>query len=213
MRSPLLNFALAALVILAAGCSSSTVIEASAGDAAPSSATASDTSESAQAADEPTAIPTSVPPTPVPEEENTEQEQEEDEDESSLDGYNPEAQWAALADLCRSDDTRACDVLFLISPIDSDYETLASTCNGAGVPNSGWCTDGVQQGLDDLSFDEASPALDGIAEECTDGDMMACDFLYFGSPTGGEWEAFGDGCGGRTDSAFPDCRTEYGDNG
>lgn len=200
----LLTFVLAALVLLAAGCSSSTVVDAERARAINEDLPESTETPSGTADDEPDAAATPIPPTPAPDN-SVEQEQ----DRTLVDF---EAQWESLAVLCRADDTRACDVLFLISRIDSDYERLASTCNGAGSPASGWCTEGVTTGLDGLRFDESSPGINGIAADCSDGDMMACDFLYFASPSGGQWEEFGDGCGGRTESAFPDCRSEYPDN-
>lgn len=208
-RKPL-ALVVATLALFATACSSSTVIDASAAGALDedrADAPAALDSSSADQADEPdeaSAAPTSTPQPPA-----------DAEDEPDVDRtleVDAEEQWESLAVLCRADDARACDVLFLISPVDSDFELLGSTCGGGGIPESGWCTDGVETGLDGLSFDESSPGIDAVAADCSNGDMMACDFLYFGSPGGGQWEAFGDGCGGRTTSAFPDCRTEFPDN-
>jgi len=201
-----LAVALLALLGLTASCSSSTVFEADP-SLALNDAPVDDAAESSDSATtaEADPAPTETPDAPAG-----------DDAESALGGTNRtltdeqrQTQFEGLAELCRTNDTRACDVLFLISPIDSDFETLGSTCNGAGIPESGWCTDGIETGLDGLVFDEASPALNAMATSCSDGDMMACDFLYFFSPGGGQWEAFGDGCGERTTSAFPDCRTAF----
>lgn len=204
VRNPL-AIILVALLALATACSSSTVIDAESLNQAPDDESASspgDTSTSSDTETEPTI-------TPEPPEAEADAEPETD---RTLSPEDREAQWARLAELCRSDDARACDVLFLISAIDSEYEELGSTCNGNGPPESGWCTEGIATGLDGLTFDESSPGLNTIAAACSDGDMMACDFLYFASPSGGQWEDFGDGCGGRTTSAFPDCGSEFADS-
>jgi len=39
-------------------------------------------------------------------------------------------------------------------------------------------------------------ALDRLYDQCADGDMAACDELYFESPWGSEYEEFGNTCGG-----------------
>lgn len=41
------------------------------------------------------------------------------------------------------------------------------------------------------------PDFDRLANQCFDGDMDACDELYFGSPIDSDYEEYGDTCGGR----------------
>jgi amino acid transporter len=52
-----------------------------------------------------------------------------------------------------------------------------------------------------FSFDDTSygdnAVLDALWDDCADGDMRACDDLYFDSPVGSEYEEFGDTCGHR----------------
>lgn len=43
------------------------------------------------------------------------------------------------------------------------------------------------------------PRFAGPAAECRDGDMAACDDLYFGTPLGHPYETYGSTCGGRLD--------------
>jgi hypothetical protein len=43
------------------------------------------------------------------------------------------------------------------------------------------------------------PYLDGLWDGCAAGDAAACDELYFESPIGSEYEAFGDTCAGLSD--------------
>jgi hypothetical protein len=47
---------------------------------------------------------------------------------------------------------------------------------------------------DDLGTDLR---LDGLAEECFDGDMQSCDDLYADAPRGSAYETYGDTCAGR----------------
>lgn len=41
-----------------------------------------------------------------------------------------------------------------------------------------------------------APELDALWDRCDDGDMAACDDLFFQSPFGSEYEDFGASCGG-----------------
>ena len=41
------------------------------------------------------------------------------------------------------------------------------------------------------------PVLDDLYNQCADGDNQACDDLFWKSPSGSEYEAFGSNCGGR----------------
>lgn len=43
------------------------------------------------------------------------------------------------------------------------------------------------------------PALDALAESCFEGEMQACDDLYFQSPIDSAYEDYGDSCGGRNE--------------
>ena len=52
--------------------------------------------------------------------------------------------------------------------------------------------------------------LDALAAECFDGDVAACDQLFFESPAGSDYEAYGDSCGGRNEPAGL-CVNIYGD--
>lgn len=52
--------------------------------------------------------------------------------------------------------------------------------------------------------------LDALARDCFDGDVAACDQLFFESPAGSDYEAYGDSCGGRNEPAGL-CVNIYGD--
>ena len=45
------------------------------------------------------------------------------------------------------------------------------------------------------------PALDRMWDACEGGEMQACDDLFFESPVGSDYEAFGNSCGRRNEPA------------
>jgi hypothetical protein len=69
-------------------------------------------------------------------------------------------------------------------------DTTDATAAGGDVPDP--------QAPGDLGDDEA---LDALADDCFDGDFSACDQLFFDSPVGSDYEAYGDSCGGRNEPA------------
>jgi hypothetical protein len=58
-------------------------------------------------------------------------------------------------------------------------------------------TEGTDGEVEDGSYG-SDPELDALWDACEDGDFAACDQLYLDSPTGSEYETFGDTCGERT---------------
>lgn len=104
----------------------------------------------------------------------------------------------------------ACDILYQLTAFDSPEEEIALTCGGRSLVEVIFCTEGVEA-TDSTSFDPTSEALPQLATDCEEGDMTACDFLFFRSPIGSEWEDIGNTCAGRTKVALPDCRTQFGD--
>ena len=86
-------------------------------------------------------------------------------------------------------------------------------------------TDTFQELMDDAVEDVISnsgeggnygddPVLDDLYDQCADGDNQACDDLFWQSPSGSEYEAFGSDCGGQVDRTYP-CIVEerkYGDD-
>lgn len=71
--------------------------------------------------------------------------------------------------------------------------------------------DAVPAGQDPASVLGADPALDGLAEACFDGDLFACDTLFFRSDVDTELEAYGQTCGGRVGAAAgaPGCAVRF----
>lgn len=109
---------------------------------------------------------------------------------------------------CQDGNDLACDILFQISAFDSEEEDAALTCGGRSDTEVTFCTDGIDAVEDALVFDPDSAALDRIIEACqVDGNMTACDFLYYRSPIDSEFQEIGGTCGGRVNVAIPDCRS------
>jgi hypothetical protein len=125
-------------------------------------------------------------------------------------GDNPELD--ALWDACAAGDMVACDDLYGSSRIGTEYERFGDTCGGqtdggaycAGSdPGSDAGSDagpapGVDPGATGTAYGD-DPVLDALWDACAAEDLQACDDLYFDSPSGSEYETFGDTCGGRTD--------------
>lgn len=132
----------------------------------------------------------------------------EEEDSFGLGGSD---QLRSLMRDCAADNDMACDILYQISAFDSPEEDMAVTCAGRSETTVFFCTQGIEQVSGEFAFDPASPALPGIVEACEQGDFTACDFLYFRSPIGSEFEEIGNTCAGRTQVAVPDCRTAFAD--
>lgn len=117
-------------------------------------------------------------------------------DDDSVDTYGDDPDLDMLWDACAASDWVACDELYWISPIGSDYETYGSTCANTAEPTSGGCDTIYGSGESAYGDD---PVLDGLHDDCAAGDMAACDELYWDSPIGSEYETFAVSCGGTRD--------------
>lgn len=67
---------------------------------------------------------------------------------------------------------------------------------GSGVAYRGTGEPADPPAPGDAAYD---PRFAGPAAECRDGDMAACDDLYFRTPLGDPYETYGSTCGGRLD--------------
>lgn len=116
--------------------------------------------------------------------------------------YGDDPELDALWDQCDEGDMGACDELYLRTPIGSEYEEFGQTCGGTSdTGTGGLCTQdtgGATPGtLPDGEADAYGddPTLDALWDGCDNGDMAACDDLFFQSPFGSEYEEFGASCG------------------
>lgn len=81
-----------------------------------------------------------------------------------------------------------------------------------GLLAAGALLAGCGGGSSEPAFVADDPALQPLADRCGDGDMEACDELYFTSEFDSAEEEYGDTCGGLQDvgtgrlcvDAFPD---------
>ena len=123
-----------------------------------------------------------------------------DADTNDADTYGDDPDLDVLWDACADGDMYACDELYWISPIDSEYEAFGNTCGMTVVPAPQTCVgdDGLMPDPDNGNYGD-DPALDALYDACTGGDMVACDELYWGSPIGSEYEALAASCGGTTE--------------
>lgn len=113
--------------------------------------------------------------------------------------YGDDPDLDALWDACAAGDWGACDELYGVAPIGSEYETYGATC-GYLTDGADWCVDVIWEGGEATDFGD-DPYLDGLWTACEGGDWAACDQLYWDSPIDSEYEAFGGTCGYRTDGS------------
>lgn len=112
----------------------------------------------------------------------------------------------ALAEDCEDENDRACDLLYLESPVGSEYEEIAAGCTLASLTTL--CS-GLPITLAGV-IDMDSPEVRQLAQDCIDGDMIACDLTFLLAEFGSELERVGSTCGDRIVNVLPNCRTRFG---
>ena len=134
------------------------------------------------------------------------------------DTYGDNASLDLLWDQCAAGDLGACDELYWTSPVGSEYEAFGSTCGETSTLTRGNCeTTDSGGGVEGGNYGD-DPTLDALWDSCAGGDLAACDTLWFDSPIGSEYEAFGGSCGGlESSSQFGTCADgaepmNYGDD-
>lgn len=116
------------------------------------------------------------------------------------DDYGDDPHLDELADYCSAGSLSDCDDLYLESPSGSAYEEFGSSCGATSYFDlTGDCA---------VDFDSGLNANVGT---CDAGDMVACDALYWASPIGSLYEAFGAFCGLYSEEALMgDCAAVLG---
>lgn len=94
--------------------------------------------------------------------------------------YGSDEYFDGLYDDCEAGNVDACDELFWDSPLDSEYEAYALERLGELEPEP-----------EPESNTEERGYLDNLSILCSEGDMEACDDLYWDSPVDSEYEAQG----------------------
>lgn len=119
--------------------------------------------------------------------------------------YGSDRDFDALWDLCADGRYWACDVLYEISPVGSQYEFFAETC-GERIDTTEWCTDEFNTPVPENYGDD--PYLDALWDLCElngPGGPDACDELMMVSPLESRYDEFGFSCGDRFDSPVELC--------
>src|SRR5690606_30899293 len=98
----------------------------------------------------------------------------------------------------------------------ADPSDAADLPDDIELPDIGMPGDDVEAGpatpppLDDPQIDD-DPTLETYAQGCYDGDMVACDDLYWSTDIGSELEEYAMSCGGRLDPYYGgDCEDTLG---
>lgn len=141
-----------------------------------------------------------------------------------------DAELDALVDDCAAGDLAACDQLFRDAPLGSAYEEFGDTCGGR--QSAGTSVLCIEADLAEDTPTATTPAtttpatgaipeptiepvdlgddadLDGLAEQCYDGEMDACDTLYRRSLPGSDYRRFADTCAGRQETGTGDWCTQ-----
>lgn len=109
-----------------------------------------------------------------------------------------------LHDRCGEGDLAACDLLWFMSGVDTEYEDFAATCGGTTAGDD-WCT-GMILGSDGFAL-ETDPGLRRLLDACEERDFISCDLAYAISPIGSEAESEAFRCGGAMiTGSFGNCR-------
>ena len=127
--------------------------------------------------------------------------------ETRCDGieYGSDRDLDALWDLCADGRYWACDVLYEISEVGSQYELFSGTC-GERIDTIDWCTDVFNTPVpEDYGDDPYLDALWDLCEHNGPGGPDACDELMMIAPFDSRYEDFGFSCGDRFDSPVEFC--------
>lgn len=117
-----------------------------------------------------------------------------------------------LAERCLDGSDPACDLLFGRAAEDSEYAVLAEDCAGRGLDSVSICTSGFVDTDSNGFMDDDSPGWPALFTACRQGDMLACDFIYFWAELGSEGERIGETCGERRAvAADATCISLYGE--
>ncbi len=106
-------------------------------------------------------------------------------------GASEEYDLAAGVAACQAGDDVACDLVYLLSDLESPEEAIGLDCGGRGALPETSCSG--YEGSDSSSAYTYGddPLLDALWDMCAGGNDDACDHLYFISPVGSEYETFG----------------------
>ncbi len=119
--------------------------------------------------------------------------------------YGSDSDLDILWDLCDGGRYWACDVLYQISEVGSQYENFGGTC-GDRIDTLEWCTDEFNAPVPEDYGDDGY--LDSLWDLCgseTGDGPAACDELMLVAPLESRYEEFGFSCGDRFESPIDLC--------
>lgn len=133
--------------------------------------------------------------------------------------YGDDATLDALWDGCSGGSMVDCDDLYWLSGVGTEYENYGATCGNTQEWSAGSCE--IADGTDNPASEPGSGApgtdasLDALWTSCSEGDMAACDELYWNAPSGSDYETYGGSCGGTQPDDYgfwchPDSSNLYG---
>ncbi len=119
-----------------------------------------------------------------------------------------------LWDLCSDGVFWACDSLYALDsflPIGGEYTDFAATCGDQVEFIDEWCV-AYFDALIPVSYGD-DPTLDGLYDECSQGNWYSCDLLYFASwgAEDDEYYQFAATCGNTEEFESVWCSSEVGD--
>jgi hypothetical protein len=114
--------------------------------------------------------------------------------------YGSDSYLDSLWDSCENGNFESCDTLYLDSPAGSEYEEFGDTCGNRNEAAE-YCVDIYSSSGGSSAYGSygSDSYLDSLWDNCSAGDFDSCDTLYFDSPSGSEYEEFGDTCGYRNE--------------
>jgi hypothetical protein len=152
----------------------------------------------------------------------------EPEDPCDITEADPDGDFTPLAEDCAAEDWSACDELWGITPVDSDWEQYGGTCGGRVSYQAASCVDRFEGGGDSGGSTGSAPTAtsapvppgnlgddpDGtfapLAQDCFNGDYQACDQLWITTPVGSDWEQYAGTCAGRVGYESGTCESRLG---
>ena len=119
--------------------------------------------------------------------------------------YGADPQLDSLQDGCATRNMADCDMLYLASPVSSDYERVSLECGGINEAMDVMAPEGCMIRYDDFS------EWENVMQQCRDGFYPACDLTFRYSEIGSDEETLGATCGNRraADEVVP-CTLAYG---
>lgn len=113
---------------------------------------------------------------------------------STAQDYGEDFLLDTLWDECAAGDLESCDGLFASAGFGTRYEEFGATCGDARIVVDTAAPCSFTAGDEPFGYGE-DPELDALWDACSVGDAIACDDLFFQTPIGSAYEAFGRVCG------------------